>query len=48
MARKKRLTLLVFGLALALFSIIALAYATWPLEVNQAASTLPAFFFSPP
>ena len=48
MSRSMRLTLLILGLALVVFALIAIAYALAPVQVNRAISTLSPTLFSTP
>ncbi len=48
MSRRLRLTLLLFGLALMCCSLVALAYAFWPVEGLRVQATLAPTLFVPP
>lgn len=48
MSRKLRLSLLILGLVLLCSSLIALAYAYWPIDTAIVGVTLEPTLFSPP
>ncbi len=48
MKSRLRLLIFVFGIAVLLCSLVALAYAFWPLDGSQVQATLEPTLFAPP